>query len=100
MTAAQVASILGVSRDAVYGMADRLGAVRLGGGTRPRLRFEARRVQEAMTVRSDSKGSQEQEPSTVARDPTNCRRKRMGSSPALLPIKGHQSPGENAAGRS
>ena len=37
--AAGMAAYLGVSRETVYEHADRLGAIRLGSGERPRLRF-------------------------------------------------------------
>ena len=39
LTAAEVAQLLHVTREWVYQHADELGAVRLGGGRRPRLRF-------------------------------------------------------------
>jgi hypothetical protein len=39
LNAAEVAQLLHVSREWVYQHADELGAVRLGGGRRPRLRF-------------------------------------------------------------
>jgi hypothetical protein len=38
--AAELANDLGVSRDYIYENAGELGAVKLGGGRRPRLRFE------------------------------------------------------------
>jgi hypothetical protein len=39
LNAAEVAELLRVTREWVYQHADELGAVRLGGGRRPRLRF-------------------------------------------------------------
>ncbi|HWH92906.1 MAG TPA: hypothetical protein VNT03_03515 [Baekduia sp.] len=42
--AAAVAAMLGVTRGWVYEHATELGAVRLGAGTRPRLRFDPLRV--------------------------------------------------------
>jgi hypothetical protein len=39
LNAAEVAQLLHVTREWVYQHADELGAVRLGGGRRPRLRF-------------------------------------------------------------
>jgi hypothetical protein len=42
--AAAVAAMLGVTRGWVYEHATELGAVRLGSGTRPRLRFDPQRV--------------------------------------------------------
>lgn len=46
--AAEVARLLSVSRDTVYELADELGAVKLGGGSRPRLRFERERIELAL----------------------------------------------------
>src|SRR3712207_6622404 len=48
LTAAQVALRFGVSRTWVYENADRLGAIRLGEGARPRLRFDLDRVREVL----------------------------------------------------
>ncbi|MCW2995252.1 MAG: hypothetical protein JWQ18_2747 [Conexibacter sp.] len=44
LSAAQVASLWGVDRSWVYDHADELGALRLGAGVRPRLRFSPDRV--------------------------------------------------------
>lgn len=57
LTAAQVAERFGVSRDWVYEHADGLGALRLGGGARPRLRFDPERVADALAPREGSEGS-------------------------------------------
>ncbi|MDX6685543.1 MAG: hypothetical protein QOH43_2056 [Solirubrobacteraceae bacterium] len=46
--AAAVAQMLGVTRGWVYEHAAELGAVRLGSGARPRLRFDPLRVGEAL----------------------------------------------------
>jgi hypothetical protein len=48
MDAATLAGILGVDRSYVYAHADELGAVRLGGGSKPRLRFDPEAAREAM----------------------------------------------------
>jgi hypothetical protein len=48
LDAAQVARRYGVDRGWVYEHAAELGAIRLGGGPRPRLRFDPRVVDEAM----------------------------------------------------
>lgn len=48
ITAAQVSRRWGVSRRWVYDHADALGAVRLGGGPRPRLRFDPAEVAERL----------------------------------------------------
>lgn len=45
--AATVARSLGVSRETVYAHAEELGAVRVGAGTRPRLRFDLERARSA-----------------------------------------------------
>jgi hypothetical protein len=50
LTAAQVAETLGVTRDAVYARADELGAVRIGRGPRPRLRFPLERITAAIEL--------------------------------------------------
>jgi hypothetical protein len=46
--AAEIAMRFGVSRAWVYENADRLGAVRLGRGTRPRLRFDPETVEKRL----------------------------------------------------
>jgi hypothetical protein len=48
ITANQVAAALCVSRDWVYEHASELGAIRLGSGRRPRLRFDPRLVAQAI----------------------------------------------------
>jgi hypothetical protein len=44
VSAAEVANRLGVSSDYVYDHADELGAIRLGNGPKPRLRFDPARL--------------------------------------------------------
>jgi hypothetical protein len=51
ITAADVAARFGVSRTWVYENAERLGAIRLGTGSKARLRFDSRRVSELVGVR-------------------------------------------------
>lgn len=48
LSAAQVSAWWGVDRGWVYQHADQLGAIRLGAGRRPRLRFDPDRVRHAM----------------------------------------------------
>lgn len=48
LSAAQVSAWWGVERGWVYQHADQLGAIRLGAGRRPRLRFDPDRVRRAM----------------------------------------------------
>lgn len=50
LTAAEVGERYGVSADWVRSNADRLGVVRLGDGARPRLRFPAAAVAEALSA--------------------------------------------------
>lgn len=45
--AAELARVLGVEREWVYEHGERLGAIRLGNGSRPRLRFEIDRAVES-----------------------------------------------------
>jgi hypothetical protein len=52
-----LAGVLGVDRSYVYAHAEKLGAVRLGGGSKPRLRFDLEATREAM-ARYASKHSQ------------------------------------------
>lgn len=49
LTAAQVARRFGVDRSWVYAHADELGAARLGGGSKPRLRFNPVQVAAALS---------------------------------------------------
>jgi hypothetical protein len=49
--AATVAQALNISRPTVYAMADQLGAIRVGDGDRPRLRFDLERAHERIGQR-------------------------------------------------
>jgi hypothetical protein len=75
--AAEVADLLGVARSWVYDNAERLGAVRIGDGNRPRLRFD---VERALTAWRD----REPEPEPQPEPP---RRRATTTTAALLPIK-------------
>src|SRR4051812_49401472 len=57
MTAADVAIRLGVSRSWVYDHAQDLGAKRLGGGPKARLRFDPLEVEQRLTSCFESRGS-------------------------------------------
>jgi len=88
--AAEVARRRGVSRDWVYRHADELGAVRMGEGSRPRLRFPP------VTPRLPSEGSvAAQAPATPAKSRGRPRREN-GHNGALLPI-GPKRGGPHAA---
>lgn len=83
ITASQVAAGLGVTRDWVYEHAAELGAIRLGSGRRPRLRFDPRLVAQAL---EDGFGNR--------RDRRRSRRFRRATSTSdldLLPIAGVRS---------
>jgi hypothetical protein len=78
--AAALAQMLGVTRGWVYEHATELGAIRLGAGARPRLRFDPLRVEEALE-------------GAFAPGPSRRRRHRVRRTPRtnaveLLPIAG------------
>lgn len=75
---AEVAQMLGVSRDYVYRHHAELGAVRVGAGSRPRLRFDPAVVTERLAGESQSH--------TPQRSPSRRRRPRQEHD--LLPIRG------------
>lgn len=77
LSAAEVASRLGVSRDLVYRRADQLGAVRLGTS----VRFRLADVQRGLNARSGSEQSLTPEPRL-----RKGRRKRQ--TPPRLPVRG------------
>jgi hypothetical protein len=87
LTAAQVAQRFGVDRGWVYEHADQLGAVRLGEGARPRLRFAAATVAGALSARQESKRSQVPEPAP-RRAPRRRARSTTAAGSPLLPIRG------------
>jgi hypothetical protein len=82
--ATEVAHRFGVSRDWVYEHAEELGAVRVGKGSRPRLRFDAKKVREGFGSLAGSRTAQRTKRSAV----------RRGSDVELLPIKGDTSAGQ------
>lgn len=89
--AAELARMLGVSRDCVYANADALGAVRLGPGPKPRLRFDPERARAAMTSCPPSR-STEPAPSPAPAPKGRPRRRRpAGTEAPLVPIRGRQS---------
>jgi hypothetical protein len=89
--AATLAAELGVERSWVYTHRDELGAMQLGTGPKPRLRFDVEAAR-AVLARSHSKGSHEPKLPAPARSSARRRPRRMGNSPPLLPIKGTARP--------
>lgn len=86
--AATLAQLLGVSRATIYEHAERLGAVQLGEGSKPRLRFDAEQARAAWTRRDTSERSQPADPLVA---PGAVRRRRQPaarSTAGLLPVKG------------
>lgn len=77
--AAEVARRLGVNRATVYEIADELGAVKLGNGARPRLRFDPAKVESYLAAR---------EPGSMPAN--NRRRHRRRPAAELLPIQGER----------
>lgn len=84
--AIEVAHRLGVSRNWVYEHAEELGAVRVGNGSRPRLRFDVKKVSERFGSMAGSREPQRENRSAV----------RRGSDVELLPIKGDTSAGQGS----
>lgn len=85
LTAQQVAERFGVSAEWVRDHAAELGVIRLGQGTRPRLRFELSTVTAAMRSRSAGKPSMSPDPPPAGRS----RRKRPSDravASGLLPL--------------
>lgn len=80
--AAELARHLGVSRATVYDRADELGAVPIGDGRRPRLRFDLARALAAWTAR---------QPEPDAAEPVVPRRRKPSPSPSLLPVRGREA---------
>jgi hypothetical protein len=92
--AATLAAELGVERSWVYTHRDELGAMQLGTGPKPRLRFDVETAR-AVLARSHSKRSHEPTLPMPARSSVHRQRRRMGSGPPLLPVKGSTIPAED-----
>lgn len=84
--ATEVAHRFSVSRDWVYEHAEELGAVRVGKGSRPRLRFDVKTVRERFGSLAGSREPQRTKRSAV----------RRGRDVELLPIKGDKSAGQGS----
>lgn len=90
---AELAEILGVSRDTVYRHSKQLGAARIGDGPRPALRFDVERATAAWASRcvedapSQDRGSRSR--AGTGNKPGRPRRTTGSRSPVeLLPIRG------------
>jgi hypothetical protein len=100
--AATLASLLGISRSTVYEHADELGAVRLGDGSKPRLRFDPEHARAAVSC-SASKRSQDSSPSedgpSAAVAPRGRRRLpfRLPKPGSVLAIRDRQDAGSSEA---
>jgi len=81
LDASTLARRLGVSRDWVYEHANELGAITLGDGSRPRLRFDAEVAEEALRART--RGIPTAQPRTPG---ALRRRRREPRSAPLLPV--------------
>jgi hypothetical protein len=85
MDANEVADRYGVSRAFVYQHADDLGAIRVGGGSRPRLRFDPATVEERL---ADVSSTQPRLNGHAAQPPAVTRKRNLagGADVRLLPI--------------
>lgn len=73
--ATTVADVLGVDRSYIYAHADELGAIRLGGGAKPRLRFDLETARQAFACYA-SKQSPGSNTSAGAESETSAARRR------------------------
>jgi len=92
LSAVDVSRWWGVERGWVYQHADQLGAIRLGAGRRPRLRFDPDRVRRAMGDPLDSDdGDEPNRPRRSSKPQRGGSRSTTADSLELLPIHGEQS---------
>lgn len=94
--AATLAAELGVDRSWVYAHRGELGAIQLGTGSKPRLRFDP---EVAWKVLAGSASKQSQAPKMPV-PLSGSRRRRLGGGPGLLPIRGSVSPSDADRERS
>jgi hypothetical protein len=97
--AATLAAELGVERSWVYAHRVELGAIQLGTGSKPRLRFDVEVAREVL-ARSAASESRESKTPTSTRGLGRPRRKRMAGGPGLLPIRGSAIPPDAHGERS
>lgn len=88
--AREVAGRYGVSAEWVRDNADTLGAVRLGTGARPRLRFDPEKVAAALTADEQRRGSQAPHPPPPRRK-TQARPPATANGCPLLPVRGPEA---------
>lgn len=88
LDASEVSRLLGVSRDYAYAHADELGAVRLPGAL---LRFDAAVIADLLSPRCPSERSQDLESPAPPEVSPVRRRRALGATPDLLPIKGRMA---------
>jgi hypothetical protein len=95
LTAADVARRHGISRDWIYANAVQLGAVRLGNGPRPRLRFDPERVAAALGACSTDRSAQAAAELAAEPKQRRTRARALGTNVELLPIRGQvDGPGD------
>jgi excisionase family DNA binding protein len=88
LTAAELADVLGVHRDTVYEHAGELGVIRIGGGKKPRLRFDLEQARAAWTVVSTGRRSLQAVDGGAEPKAQGRPRLSLGANADLLPIKG------------
>lgn len=86
--AATVAQVLGVSRDYVYEHREELGAITVGDGVRPRLRFDLQQARAAGTACVGHENSEAADPPPAKRNPRRRSNAATRSGSGWLPIKG------------
>jgi len=85
--ATTLARILGVARSTVYDRAAELGAIEVGMGAKPRLRFDVEQARAAWTRRVSREESQLPEAPVLAEVRRRRRRSASASRTDLLPVK-------------
>jgi hypothetical protein len=89
--ASSLGALLSVSRSTVYEHAAELGALEVGAGAKPRLRFDPQVALEAWSRRSRSSESQPSRSPVSMGVRARRRSRRLGSEAHLLPVKGQEA---------